>query len=245
MLKQFGIVQNLFYDPELHDPSAPVSGEGVDDLRLYAGEVFGRFLLSLAFDMSEHEADYLAWRGLRRTMVLYFLGSSLQSQGLKYPYSTLMDILVEDSCSERTKARFRNQAVVNLTGRRGDGMFHDKICETCVRAAKTCMRGCHGRLDALLVEKLMSGVSVMEKMCSHNRDSLGMFGAGVEGSHDHVGDHVRQILEERVANANPFGQRVQNIEYAERVRGSPHHKLKLSEVERFLAKVKKSYYEKY
>ena len=127
MLKEGGILCNLFYDPLLHDPAVPQMPSPQlekDDLRRYAEEVFTRFLLSLAYDMCEDEGDATARRALRRAMVLYFLASNLSNQGLKYPYSTLIDLIVEESSSERTRARFDNLVTVNLSGRFGDGLWH-------------------------------------------------------------------------------------------------------------------------
>lgn len=132
-----GILSNLFYNPETHDPDlrAPSPCEGYalqgqyghlekDDLRLYAEEVFVRYLLGLGYDLCEGEGDPVAWRGLRRAMVLYFLASNLTTQGQKYPYSTLVDLIVEESASERTRARFDNMVSVNVSGRTGDGLWH-------------------------------------------------------------------------------------------------------------------------
>ena len=128
MLRDGGILGNLFYNQHKHDPDVPKSPsaelEEKDDLRRYAEEVFTRFLLSLAYDICEDEGDATAWRALRRAMVLYFLASNLNNQGLKYPYSTLMDLIVEESCSERTRARFDNLVTINLAGRFGDGLWH-------------------------------------------------------------------------------------------------------------------------
>ena len=139
LLDYGGILCNLFYNPKLHDPdmyeASPREGDALqeqencdvgvekDDLRRYAEEVLVRYLLGVGYDLCEAEGDPIAWRGLRRAMVLYFLASNLTNQGQKYPSSTLVDLIVEESSSERTRARFDNMVSVNLSGRNGDGLW--------------------------------------------------------------------------------------------------------------------------
>ena len=264
MLRTEGILDHLFYNRTLHDPTLvtpPVTPykDEKDDLRKYGEEVFSRSLLSMAYDLCEDDGDSTAWRALRRTMVLYFLASKLGSQKLKYPYSTMVDLIVEEASSERTRARFDSMVTVNTAGRTGHGLWHDKVglpynllpfivlqvCETKVRSAKSCLRGCHGRLDSLLVEKVVAGMSALDKLCQHNRSSLLHGKDGKEFSHDLIGDQTRQILEEQISKSNPFGSRKQNVQFKQKVRGSPYSGLKMSEVERFVNRVKKMYAEKY
>lgn len=91
----------------------------------------------------------------------------------------------------------------------------------------------------------MAGVSVLDKLCTHNRASLLKSRAGKESSHDLVGDQARQSLEEQVSVADPFGKRCGKVQFKEKVRGSPYGGLKLTEVQRFLKRTKKTYEEKY
>ena len=91
----------------------------------------------------------------------------------------------------------------------------------------------------------MAGVSVLDKVVDHERASLDQARPGKKKSHNLVGEHSQLILEEMVTAANPFGRRERKVMFTEQVRGSPYGGLKLSEVERFVKRTKKTYSDKY
>ena len=78
-----GIMDDMFYNPEKHDPTENIehmAGEVKDDMHRYAAEAVVRYFYSLAFDMVEAEGDQEGWRALRRAMVTYFLAMVTTSQ---------------------------------------------------------------------------------------------------------------------------------------------------------------------
>ena len=56
-------------------------------------------------------------------MVPYFLASNLNRQNSKYAQFTLLDLAVELSASPRTQMRMKHAMVINISGRRGGGLF--------------------------------------------------------------------------------------------------------------------------
>ena len=135
--------------------------------------------------------------------------------------------------------------VVNKTGRPGDGLFYDKFCEHCVRSVKTCLRNCHGAVDALLLEKSLNGLSMASCICQHDRASVLRDEHGKEASHDYVGERVRNIMEEMMATSDPFSREREQHLYREKPRGSPYSGLEESELVRFLVRLAEMYGEKY
>jgi hypothetical protein len=248
MFDEFDVTANLFYDPSIHDTSQARDTsvkEGEDDMFVYCREGFIRSLLSMAYDMCEAEGDAAGWRTLRRIMVTYFLASNLKSQNSKYALWTMLDLVVELAASERSQSRMQHTMVVNTSGRRGGGKFMDKYCEHCVREVKGCLRSCHGKVDDLLLEKILNGLSTMSLVCQHDAEST-LRGKVGQKSHDFVGEKARDIIEEQVSKADPFCRgRETKHEFFTHVRGSPYSQLIETEVERFLHRAAEAYQDKY
>jgi hypothetical protein len=183
---------------------------------------------------------------VRRIMVPYFLCSNLRMQSSKYAASTMLDIVVESAASPRTKARMATTMVVNRSGNRGGGVWFDEHCEHGVRSVKASLSGCHNKVDALLLEKVINGLTVLNLVCEHNHASLLRDKKGKEQSHDYITDAVRDILEEQVAKEDPFnrGREKQHV-FPVKPRGSPFSGLIEAEFGRFLARISDQYDEKY
>ena len=126
-----------------------------------------RLLLSLAFDACESEGDAEGLRALRRVMVCYFLASKPGRLDSKYASFTLIDLVVELSASPRTRKRMDLYVTTNPTGTRGGEIFRDKFIEHCVRAVKCCLRGMHGGVDDIKLEKEIGGLSVISDVVNH------------------------------------------------------------------------------
>jgi hypothetical protein len=200
----------------------------------------------MAYDMCEAEGDAAGWRTLRRAMVTYFLASNLKSQNSKYATWTMLDLVVELAASQRSQARMQHTMVVNTSGRRGGGNFMDEFCEHRVREVKGCLKSCHGKIDDLLLAKMLGGLSTVSLVCQHDAESVLRGKAGKEASHDYVGDKSRDILEEQVSKANPFCRdREAKHKFFTPIRGSPYSLLIETELERFLHRVSEAYQEKY
>ena len=196
--------------------------------------------------MVEAEGDAEGWLTVRRLMVSYFLAHNLNKQDQKYAMFTMFDLVVEQAASPRTQARMKNSTSINVSGTRGGGLFLDKWCEHNVRKVKTCLRSCHGKIDDLLLDKMLSGLSVVSSICDHHRESVMREKVGKEGSHDFVGDRVKHILEEQVANADPFNrEREVQHKFHKKPRSSPYTGMMESYLQRFVDRMQTIYNQKY
>ena len=72
-------------------------------------------------------------------MVPYFRNKSREATSL-YARYTLIDLVMELSSSERTRARMNHLVCVNPSGSRGGFMFRDKYNEVMVRLFKDAIR---------------------------------------------------------------------------------------------------------
>ena len=240
MLSDFNI--ELYYDP-----SKPVKAreEGEDDMFDYCKEMVERFVLSLVFDVCEEESDAEGLRALRRIMIPYFLAQK-PKQDSKYASFTLIDLVVELSASERSRERMDSYVTVNPSGTPGGGLFRDKFNEHCIRAVKDCLRGTHGGLDDIRLEKEIGGLSVLTCIHQHNRCSALRGKVGKEHSKDLVGESVREQLEEKVDMYDPFNRERKVIHtFLDRSKGSPFRGLTDPDLERFIKRKKQEYNAKY
>ena len=241
MLDAFNI--QLFYDPNKQEQEKQ---KGEDDMFMYCKDMVTRFLLSLAFDVCEEEGDAEGLRALRRIMVSYFLAKKPERQDSKYAAFTAIDLVVELAASERTRQRMDLYVVINPSGTRGGGLFRDKFEEHCVRAVKACLRGTHGGIDDIKLEKEIGGLSVLTEVVQHNRRSVLRARVGKEHSKDMVGDNVRDQLEENVAKFDPFNrERDTQHTFFDKLKGSPFVGLTEPDLERFIKNKKKEYTSKY
>ena len=242
MLAEYGV--KLFFDPKQADTEEQEEGE--DDLFIYCKDMVERFLLSLVFDACEAEGDAEGLRALRRVMVGYFLAQKPERQDSKYASFTMIDLVVELAESERTRRRMDLYVVVNPSGTAGGGIFRDKFEEHCIKAVKDCLRGTHGGIDDIKLEKEVGGLSVLSSIQQHGRSSVLRGKMGKEHSKDMVGDTVREMLEENVAKHDPFNRsrRVKHT-FVDKPKAGPFQGLTEPDLVRFINRKKKEYSIKY
>ena len=241
MLDSFHI--QLYFDPNM---TVPKKHEGEDDMFDYCKEMVERYLLSLVFDICEEEGDAEGLRALRRVMVSYFLAKKPERQDSKYASFTLIDLIVELAASERSRKRMDLYVVINPSGTAGGGLFRDKFEEHCIRSVKDCLRGTHGGLDDIKLEKEIGGLSVLTGMQQHNRSSALRGKLGKEHSKDLVGETVREQLEENVAKYDPFNRdRKIKHSFLDKSKGNPFHGLTEVNLDRFIKRKKQEYNAKY
>ena len=248
MFNEFGVLDNLLYDPSKHDPTQHEEVEpeqGQDDLFLNSRAGLIRFLLSMCYDACEELGDWENWLTVRRAMVLYFLAKS-KNQDSKYAVWTLFDVVVEMSSSERTRMRMSKHMVANLSGTSTGGMFYYKVCETRVRQVKGGLRSCHGRADDLLLQKVIQGMTVIGGVTEHDKESTLQGKHGKEDSHDLVGEKARSDIEYQVCVTDPFNmKRVRQYDYYDKPRSSPYTGLVEADMVKFVERAAESYDEKY
>ena len=241
MLDSYDI--QLYYDPSTQERELC---EGEDDLFRYCKEMVSRFLLSEAFDTFEEEGDAEGLRALRRVMASYFVAQKPERLDSKYASFTIIDLVVELAASERTRKRMDLYVTINPSGTAGGGLFRDKHMEHCVRAVKGCLRGAHGSLDDIKLEKDIGGLSVISEVIQHNRRSVLRGNVGKEHAKDLVGDEVRDQLEEKVAEYNPFSRsRDTKFSFMDKPRGGLFNGLTVMILEKFIASKKREYNLKY
>ena len=206
-----------------------------------------RLLLSLAFDVFESEEDAEGLRALRRIMVCYFLNSTKRgSLNSKYASFTLTDLVIELSQSERTKKRMDLYVTTNPSGTAAGGMFRDKVMEHCVRCVKCCLRGTHGLLDDIKLEKEIGGLSIISNIVEHNRSCVMRGKQGKQHCHDMVGPDVKEQLEENVAKYNPFSRkRLTKHTFVDKPSRSPFKGLTNEVLDKFVENKKREYRQKY
>ena len=120
MLHHFGAV--WYWDPEYQDPMK----DRTCDLFMMARDQTIRLILDLCFRQCERENDAMGLRILRRIMIPYFRNKAREATS-SYARNTVMDLVVELSSSERSRARLDNLVCINLTGTRGGYLFRDKV----------------------------------------------------------------------------------------------------------------------
>ena len=218
MLKSFGVLQGLFYNPDSESDGPRQTDE--DDLFCYYREIVIRYLPSLGLDLCEEEGDAKGLLTLEKLMVFYFLGSNLSSQIVKYSDYTLYDVILFLSSSERTRQRMTDTPVINVSGTAKGGQFMDKYCEIVVRQIKEPLRRQHGGLDDILMEKDIGGLSVISSVTQHQKASMLKDKIGKERSHDYVGEQAKLVLKEQITRLDPFNKsRTEMVIFNEKVRG--------------------------
>ena len=98
----------------------------------------------------ESERDALGLRGLKTTMVTYFLNRKQDRQDSKYAIALFFDLVLEMSASERTRTRMENTVCINTSGKPGDGKHGDLVNEHIVRETKGAIRGMHSNLKGAI-----------------------------------------------------------------------------------------------
>ena len=241
MLDSFNV--KLYFDPE---NVAAVEETSDDDMFVYCQDMVTRYLLSLAFDVCEEEGHAEGLRALRRIMVCYFLNSSKGKQNSKYASFTLIDLLVELSESERTRKRMDLYVTINPSGSEGGGLFRDKHMENSIRSVKRCIRGSHGLIDDLKLEKEVGGLTVTTEVVEHNRRSMLRGKLGKEHSSDMVGEEVREQLEVNISKFDPFNRK-REVKYVfkDKPFGGPYNGLTIEIVDRFIESKRREYNQKY
>ena len=131
---------------------------------------------------------------------------------------------------------------INPSGSAGGGLFRDKYQEHCIRAVKGCLRGSHGGIDDIKLEKEVGGLSVITEVMQHNRRSVLRGRIGKEHSKDMVGAEVKEQLEENAAKFDPFNRkRVPQYVFNDKSRSGAFKGLTVASLEKFIQSKKREF----
>ena len=115
-----------------------------------------------------------------------------------------------------------------------------------MRQVKGCLRGTHGGLDDIKLEKEVGGLSVISEIIQHNRSSVLRGHVGKEHAKDLVGDEVREQLEEKAAEYNPFSRnRTTKYSFLDKPKGGVFNGLTVQIMEKFITSKKREFKLKY
>ena len=220
--------------------------EHLCNFSIFLQDMVTRYLLSMAFDSCESEGDAEGLRALCRVMVCYFLANKPHRLDSKYAAFTLIDLVVELSESQRTRKRMDLYVTTNPTGTNGGEIFRDKFIEHCVRAVKRCLRGLHGGLDDIKLEKELGSLSVITDVAQHHRNCCQRGKYGKEHSKDMLGIEVRELLEENTAKYDPFNRsRKTKYNFYDKPCRGPFSGLTVDILNKFVQSKKREYMLKY
>ena len=193
----------------------------------------------------EEEGDALGLRGLKTSMVCYFLNRKEHRQDSKYAAGLLLDLVLELGASTRTRARMENTVCVNTSGKQGGGIHRDMVNEHVVKQTKTAIRGMHSNLKDLNIDKTISSLSVVNQVTSHDRKSMLCENLGGHSSNDYIGNDRREVMKDEIAKINPFSKNREKINFFDKSKGSPFSGMNLEKVERFVKRNKKNFSRKF
>ena len=221
------------------DSEATKKKEVFDDLLEHVKDVCERTVLSLVFDKMEEEADSLGLQALRIVMIPYFLGRK-EKQDSKYASTLLTDLVMELSASPRTRERMNQLVCVNPSGRPGQAIARDKRCEHEVRRAKEEMRGLHGSLKDIQVEKRITGQNALHLILEHDRESLLLNNVN-QSTYDYMGSERRNMIAEELDKVEVFSKSRKKVSFKEQTSCRVFGRVTLQKLERFIDLKKKNF----
>lgn len=214
--------------------------EPYDDLLTYTKDISSRTVHSLVMDKLEEESDSLGLEAYRRTMICYTLARKENIQDSKYASWLLFDLVMELSASPRTKARMDHLVTCNPTGLPGAAVFRDKRNEHEVRLVKTSLRGIHGSLNDVGVEKTICGLNVASKITDHDKNSM-LLPKKDHSSYDYIGAERRDIINEEIRKADIFSKTRQKVSFFDKTTASVYTNMSCAKLERFVRRNQKNF----
>ena len=91
------------------------------------------------------------------------------------------------------------------------------------------------------MDKAVSSISVVNRIASHDIESMLFSSLSSSTSYDYIGDERRKLMAEKVAEINPFSKSRNKIEFYDKSMGTPFAGMTLDKVKRFLERNKKNY----
>ena len=152
-------------------------------------------------------------------------------------------MVLEESSSERTKARMDNLVCCNTSGLPAGGLCRDKVMEIIVRAVKDKLKNLHSSMKEQVIDKLIASLSTVNKIVDHDLKSMGCEGPGLQSSYDYIGEDARTFMEEKVSSLDPFSLARDKVALLDKSQGrSPFTGMTLERLSRFVKLCKNNYF---
>ena len=160
----------------------------------------------------------------------------------KYAAFLMLDMVLEASSSERTRARMNDLVCCNTSGLQGGGLFRDKVMEIFVRSIKTKLRNLHTSMKDQVLDKAVASLSTISRIVEHDLNSMLAGDQSLQASYDHVGDHAREFMREKVSELDPFSSKRKRIMLLDKSKGlSPFTGMTKEKLDRFAKRGKKNF----
>ena len=173
------------YDIEFIEPGK------YDYLQEHDREGLAYWVLSILLD----EGDDELLEVLELTLMLEFLNKNKSgAQTAKYSFFLLLDIIVKQTASERSRERMAHMCVVNPSGQPG-GLFRDKVNEHIVRQVKEILDalGITAAKD-LDIQKMVASVTPATLVTEHDLRSCGFPSKFKQHSADLIGKEKTEMI---------------------------------------------------
>jgi hypothetical protein len=166
------------------------------------------------------------------TRLLYF----------QYAAFLVLDMILEQSSSERTKARMDFLVCCNISGLPAGGLCRDKVIEIIVRSVKDKLKNLHSSMKDEVIDKLIASLSTVNKIMNHDLKSMGCEGFGIQASYDYIGDDARIFMKETVAAMDPFSLEREKVVLLDKSKGlSPFSGMTIDRLSKFVKLGKNNY----
>ena len=160
----------------------------------------------------------------------------------QYAAFLVLDMILEQSSSERTKARMNNLVCCNTSGLPCGGLCRDKVMEIIVRAIKDKLKNIRSSMKDQVIDKLIASLSTVNKIVDHDLKSMGYEVPGIQSSYGYVGEDARNFMEEKVSSLNPFSSDRSPVTLLDKSRGrSPFTGMTTDRLTRFVKLCKNNY----
>ena len=151
-------------------------------------------------------------------------------------------MVLEQSSSERTKARMDDLVCCNTSGLPAGGLCRDKVIEIIVRAVKDKLKNLHSSMKDQVIDKLIASLSTINKIVDHDAKSMGCEGFGIQASYDYIGEDIRMFMREKITNMDPFSLEREKVVLLDKSQGrSPFSGMTTEKLLRFVKLCKNNY----
>jgi hypothetical protein len=154
----------------------------------------------------------------------------------------MLDMVLEESCSPRTRERMDNLLCCNISGLPGGGLFRDKVIEIFVRSVKTKLRNLHTSMKDQVLDKAVASLSTISKIVDHDIQSMCAGNLGLQSSYDYIGDEARNYMREKIAQLDPFSSDRKEIKLIDKSKGlSPFTGMTKERLDQFAKRSQKNF----